>query len=289
MKKYDTLVIGGTGFVGGYLVSELVSAGQKVAVLHAHPLGKGYPSGVFYFRENDLSDLLRNMVEISKKIVFMTQPNKDLLGRVLRAIQPGSKKTLLYVSTVMVYKGGDKPQKETDELSPINSFAKEKYKEEKIIYTFAREHKEMPIVIARLSNVYGGLKNRGLIGLTFRSLFEKNEIIIAGDGGQTRDFIFVDDVAKNLKSFLTVIKKGIYVVNLSTGVGHSLINVIKAIETVINKKIPYSLGPFVEETHSVIGDNTKLKSMIESEKMTSLKDGLVETYKRYITNNKNKA
>ena len=81
-----------------------------------------------------------------------------LLKRVLGAIPSNSEKTLLYISTVMVYKGGKKPQKETDKLFPINSFAKEKNKEEKIILAFAREHKKMPILIARLSNVYGGLK-----------------------------------------------------------------------------------------------------------------------------------
>jgi UDP-glucose 4-epimerase len=287
MNKFDTVVVGGTGFVGEYLVSELVSAGQKVSVFHAHAFKENRLPSVFYFRDNDSPRLLEEVIKASDKIVFMVQPNINLLKRVLKYIPHNSNKTFLYTSTVMIYKGGKNPQKETGKLFPINSFAKEKYKEEKIVSAFAAKHKKMPVLMARIANVYGGLKNRGLIGLAFQSLFEKKEIIIAKDGGQTRDFVYVDDVAKALKMLLAVAKNGVCVVNISTGAGHTLIEMVKMIETVTGKKITYNFGPSVEETYSVIGDSAKLKSIIEWQ-ASSLKDGLAETYKRYIIQNKGK-
>ncbi len=143
----------------------------------------------------------------------------------------------------------------------------------------------MRIIIPRLGNVYGDVKNRGLIALVFQSVYskkEKKDIVLAGDGLQVRDFVFVDDVASALVKLLCVGKDDIGIVNVTTGIPSTLLSTVEKAQAVVNKKIAYSFGPAVQETFSVIGDNEKLFALTSWRPETSLEEGLRITNGRYI-------
>jgi UDP-glucose 4-epimerase len=269
MEEGTILIIGGSGFIGEHLVSELTVSGRKVSI----------------FTRNS-SEPLEEMISKSSAVVFLAPPDHGLLKQALLAVATYTVGTFLYSSTVLLYKGGGEPEKETGEIFPVTEYAKKKHEEEKIISDFKKEHPEINVLVTRLGNVYGGIKNKGFIGRIFEQLAsegEKKEIIIAGDGTQMRDYVFVDDVAKAL-ALLLIRNEKANIVNVSTGIGHSLLEVIECVEKTIQKKIVYRFGPEVSETHSVVADNTKLKKILTWTPETSLADGLRKTHKRYIVN-----
>jgi nucleoside-diphosphate-sugar epimerase len=281
MKKFEVLLIGGTGFIGEYLLKELSKT--RTAVFHSGKNTYVSSPNVFYFCDDNGEFFFDEMVRQVSKIVFLAQPDKTLLNRVLSAIGDDDKKALLYASTLMLYKGGKRPQRETDELLPITSYAKQKYEEEQILGKFSESRKNIKIIIARLGNVYGDVKNKGIIGIVFDSLFKKGkEIILSGDGLQVRDFIIVDDVAKTLALLLKTTKKRLDIVNVTTGKGHTILEVIKKIEKITGKKVSYRFGPVSEETFSIIGDTQKLESLIGTRGTMTLDEGLHLTHKRYM-------
>jgi UDP-glucose 4-epimerase len=131
--------------------------------------------------------------------------------------------------------------------------------------------------------VYGGVKNRGLTGLIFESLFRQpKEITLSPDGSQVRDFIFIDDVVKALRSLLMSSRSGLMTVNVSTGKGTSLLELVRKIEKVSGKKVHYHFGPDVNETLSVIGNNSSLLSHIGWRPSVSMEQGLRDTLKQYM-------
>ena len=120
----------------------------------------------------------------------------------------------------------------------------------------------------------------------FEQLFEKSEkkeIVVAGDGTQIRDFVFVDDVARALSKLLLNNEK-CDEINISTGIGTTLLQIIQHIEEITKKKVIYHLGPKAIEADSIIGDNTKLRMFVKWSPDTPLKDGLRKTYERYMLN-----
>ena len=219
-------------------------------------------------------------------VVFLAQPNQDLLKKTLDAVSKNAVKTFLYTSTLLIYKSGENEKKEEDQLSPITEYAKNKLEEEKIIFNFKNNYPNINVIVARLGNVYGDIKNRGFIGLVFEQLFEKSEkkeIVVAGDGTQIRDFVFVDDVARALSKLLLNNEK-CDEINISTGIGTTLLQIIQHIEEITKKKVIYHLGPKAIEADSIIGDNTKLRMFVKWSPDTPLKDGLRKTYERYMLN-----
>ncbi|MCK9351787.1 MAG: NAD-dependent epimerase/dehydratase family protein [Candidatus Pacebacteria bacterium] len=284
MQKFDTLLVGGTGFIGEHLLREF--SDSRTAVFHSGKNVYVSTPNVFYFCDDNGEFFFDEIVNQVSRIIFLAQPNIAFLKRVVSVIGEGGPKVLLYASSLMIYKGGKDSQKETDELSPITLYAKQKLEEERILEEFSKKNKKIKIIIARLGNVYGDVKNRGIIGLAFNSLFHaKKEIVISGDGTSVRDFIFVDDAAKIFFLLLKKAKDGLNIVNVSTGEGYTILEVIKKIEKITGKDICYHYGPIQEEVVSVVGDTQKLESLIGTFKKTTVDDGLRIAYKRYVIKN----
>jgi len=140
--------------------------------------------------------------------------------------------------------------------------------------------------IVRPSNVYGpkqdGSKESGIIAIAINKLLKNKPLTIFGDGSQTRDFVFVDDVVKALDFVVANQKTGI--VNISAGNPVSILEVIKLLEWEVGKKLTLEFKP------AKAGD--KLKSGVAPERLkswgvildTSLSTGLHLTYDYYERN-----
>lgn len=289
-SKFDVLVVGGTGFIGEYLVAELVRLNLKIAVFHSDFYESPFSSAISYFRDDIAGNTLENLISHSKNLIYLAPPVSGLLDRFLTSISSSeSTRTVLYISTILLYKGGLISQKEDGPLLPVTSYAKEKKIEEDKMISFSGKHKNIKVIIARLGNVYGDIKNRGLIREVFQSFFKKDKsegVVISGDGKQIRDFVFVDDVSQALTRLLITPGISTCIVNVTTGLGNSLLEVISKIEKITGEKVAYKFGQPVPETFSVIGDNSNLKSIIGWAPGTDLESGLRKTYKRYIMKNR---
>lgn len=268
MKERGVLVIGGNGFIGEYLVSEFKHRGVKVSV---------------FGRQSVIP--IDEAVKGVSAVAFLTQPNKELLKDTLFAIKKFNIQAFLYTSSVLIYEGGKTPQGENDKLLPLTEYSKNKKEEEDLILSFQKENPSINIIIARLGNVYGGIKNKGLIGLIFEQISgkRKEEIILSGKGDQVRDFIFIDDVVRALSLLILNIKESC-IVNVTTGTGTTLLQLVKKLERVTQKRVLYKFGPKLQEANSIIGDNARLNLLVGLSPQISLEEGLRKAYERCIMN-----
>ena len=189
------------------------------------------------------------------------------------------------MSTLLVYPSLLKRQSETATLDPMTKYEQEKVKEEKLLSEFTKNN-NIQLTIARLGNVYGDVKNKGIINYIFLSFFKGNPLTINGDGKQIRDYIFIEDVISYLK-LLVEKKQNVQneIINLCSGIGVSIIEIVKIIEKIVKKKIQYKLGKPVIEKNCIIGENLKIVKLLNRRLKCDIKKGLNKTYLNYLKNN----
>jgi len=220
-RGLKVLVTGGAGFVGSNLVNRLVEEGAKITVLD--DLFSGRRENIHYlddieFIEGSVTDfdLLekvmsgKNMVfnlAVRNIIVSVKSPRLDFkvntegTFNVLQAAKDTGVDRVIYTSSASVY-GNPRylPINEDDRLSTLNPYAASKLSGENYCFAFYETYR-LPVSILRYSNVYGVNQSPlnpycGVVSKFFESLMKNEAPHIHGDGEQTRDFTYVDDVVE---------------------------------------------------------------------------------------------
>lgn len=129
---------------------------------------------------------------------------------------------IIYTSSSSVY-GNNILCNEKDELKPMNLHASLKVANEKLIEKYCIE-KSIDYTIARIFNMYGGDDNFSVISKIINS-YKSNQILtVFNNGNAIRDFIHIDDVVEIYIKLLDI--KNIKVVNIGTGCGSSIKNIV---------------------------------------------------------------
>ena len=213
------LVTGGAGFIGSHIAEYLVQRGDDVTVLDNLITGSkenlAKISDKINFVNGDIRDhkLLEKLVtdttgvfhEAALASVQQSFSMKDEYNDVnvsgtenifKLAKEYGFK--IVYASSSSVYGNPKKiPVKEDDERKPINPYAKTKLDGEDL----AKKYSEIGVKVIglRYFNVFGKRQSKeyaGVIKLFLRRIQQKKSPKINGDGLQTRDFVYIDDVVK---------------------------------------------------------------------------------------------
>ena len=149
----------------------------------------------------------------------------------------------------------------TEECKPLSYYGKNKLDTEK----YCKENS----FIARLFNVYGQY-GKSFVNTLCEKIPSGKDIIVYGDGSKTRDYIHVDDVVSAL--LLGLEHNGIY--NVGTGKETSVMDLIKVVEKMIDKK---AIIRFAPENKSEIknsrADITKIRKLGWGPKIT-LEEGI---------------
>lgn len=213
------LVTGGAGFIGSHIVDELINNSYNVIVADNLSTGRMENinnSAIFY--NIDIKDKTRlETLFINNKIKYiihlaaqasvgysMKYPicdaNENIISS-LNLIELAKKyniKKLIVSSTAAVY--GEPqylPIDENHNANPSSYYGLSKLTMEKYI-----ELSNIDYIIFRFSNVYGPRQipegEAGVVSIFMDYFINNNEINIFGDGNQTRDFIYVKDIAKIL-------------------------------------------------------------------------------------------
>jgi len=150
---------------------------------------------------------------------------------------------------------------------------------------YFRIYKELygiDFVIFRFFNIYGPHQLNGLIpSLIFR--MQKNEpITIFGKGDQIRDYVFVPDVANFFEEAIISNKADNHVVNMGTGIGSSVLDVVENLSKFLDIKPQIEYKPERPgEISNFVADTNLLKQLFGSLPNTSLEDGLKKTVEWY--------
>ena len=279
------LIIGGTGFVGEYVSRVLAQAGLSVLAVHGSLLEEEPIAGVEY-RQIDLDeDLLKFKATASEcdTIIFSIQPDVFRMKKIISVLSSNDFiNKIVYLSTLLVYPDSAIKSGEDQATDPLTEYERNKGQEENLLAQFTKNN-GCRFVVARLGNVYGDRKNRGVVNYLMRAVTSGNTFVINGNGQQIRDYIFVEDVARLLKFIILLEQKDQKeIFNVCSGRGSSILNLIKLVEAIAGKKIKVKFGNPVKEKASIIGDNTKLLKLSGLQSQYDLPGGVKKAYENYL-------
>tara|TARA_X000000950_G_C13895262_1_gene652531 strand:- start:86 stop:1063 length:978 start_codon:yes stop_codon:yes gene_type:complete len=195
-------------------------------------------------------------------------------------------KKYVMASTSSIYAGSEMPYKETSSVNqPISPYAASKKAAELIAYTYAHQF-NLDVSILRYFTVYGPAGRPDMSVLRFiKWIDEGSPIVLYGDGTQSRDFTYIDDIS--FGTILAAKSKGKYeIINLGGGNNPISINLlISKIENLLSKNAVIDQKPFHSaDVQTTWADITKAEEILKWTPKISLDKGLIETVEWYKKN-----
>jgi UDP-glucose 4-epimerase len=244
------LVTGGAGFIGSHITEHLIDAGAEVVVLDdlssgkresVHPrarlcqadIGSEAIRDLFARERFDCLDHHAAQMNVRRSVddpMFDARVNIiGSLNLLQAAVATGVKKVVFASTGGAIY--GEQltfPADETHQTNPLSPYGVAKLAVEKYLAFYEAVY-GLPYVALRYANVYGPRQDphgeAGVVAIFSERLLRGEPAIINGDGEQTRDFIYVDDVVRANVLAVTTDLSGIY--NVGTGLETS-VNVLYA-------------------------------------------------------------
>jgi UDP-glucose 4-epimerase len=292
------LVLGGSGFLGSHIVDKFLAEKHDVVVYDLYPERfRRSPAGIT-FHTGDfgnvgaLDELIATGFDAIVHCVSTTTPKSsnespefDIQSNVIGTlylldicVKHDVGKLVFLSSGGTIYGDiGDKDMvDETHAVRPMCSYGVSKLTIEHYLDVY-RHLRGLNYVALRLSNPYGERQSplRALGALTvflYRTLKRQN-VEVWGDGGVTRDFIYVGDVANAV--YLATINPVSGVFNVGTGTGLSLRDILTQITDVVGREPTVDwLASRSFDVPRIVLDASKLKKATEWRVVTSLQNGV---------------
>lgn len=302
-QTYKCLVTGGAGFIGSHIVDGLLAEGHEVVVLDNLSSGShnNLPGNVTVY-EMDINDGLDELFEKEKpQVVFhhaaqisvsvsVKEPEKDtrdnVLGIVhlLEACRKHGVKKVMYASSGAAYGEPQKlPLREDDPPAPLSPYGISKYIGEPYLFYY-RHQFGLEYAALRYANVYGPRQDphgeAGVVAIFSQRLLANEQVTIFGDGEQTRDFVYVKDVARaNIAALHADLK--IYpqpVFNVSTQKQTTVNELYQHMKTAAKSSLDPDYGPKRggDVLHACLA-NEKIQETFGWQPKTELAQGVQET------------
>jgi UDP-glucose 4-epimerase len=236
------LITGGAGFIGSTIADRFVEAGWDVAVLDDLSSGKreNVPAAARFYPCDVRSAAAADAVVREKPSVIchqaaqidvrrsMSDPRHDcdvnlggLLNLMQAAVRAGSVRQVLFASSGGAMYGETEriPTREDHPARPVSHYGVAKTSSELYLGVYQANY-GIPYAALRYANVYGPRQDphgeAGVVAIFSGRLLEGRPCTIYGDGGQTRDYVFVGDVAR--ANVLAAEKGFAGALNVGTGV-----------------------------------------------------------------------
>jgi UDP-glucose 4-epimerase len=293
------LLTGGIGFIASHIAQTYLENNHQVFIIDKNPKSKlpaCLKGQVKYFHFNltksGFEDIIHKMkpdivnhhaalISVSQSQKHPTKyANNNVLStyKLLELSQKYQVKQFIFASSVAVY-GDTKnlPIKENTPLNPKSFYGLNKLSCEYAIKLFQNKFKT---VIFRYSNVYGPRQDSsaegGVVAIFARNLINQTTSTIYGNGNQTRDFIYVKDVAQ--ANLLAIKNQSSGIFNISSNQETSINNLYQIMQKIAqsNSKANYQEGRLGDIYRSYL-DNTKAKNLLKWQPEYSLEKGLKET------------
>lgn len=302
LARSPVLVVGGAGFIGSHTVEALLAQGYRVRVLDDLSTGKleNLPSRhpqleliVGDVRDGDA--VLSAMEDIQGCIHLAAQVSaarsvedphgsaqRNIVGFIntLEAMRARRVPRLVYASSAAVYgESQNLPLREDEPLCPTNPYGLEKQVDELYAGLYARLHGFDSLGL-RYFNVYGprqdpGSPYSGVISRFMQNLSAGKTVTVFGDGHQTRDFIYVGDVAQANVRALACGYRG--VCNVATGKRIDLLRLVEILDGCLGRRARIQFEPArAGDIRHSCGDNARLREQLGYSPEQSLERGLAE-------------
>jgi UDP-glucose 4-epimerase len=295
------LVTGGAGFIGSHLVDRLVQEGHEVAVVDNLSTGKRRNvnrEAQFYkidIQSSRLEQVFRRerpalvmhlaaQINVRKSVedpVFDAQVNiLGTLNLLEQAVEHGTRKIIFSSSGGAIYGEQDVfPAPETHPTRPMSPYGIAKLSAEHYL-SYYQMISGIQFVSLRYSNVYGPRQDpegeAGVVAIFCQKMLGGEQPIINGNGRQTRDFVYVEDVVEANLVAIGKEVQGVY--NVGTGQETTVNDLFRALADLTGSGWKELHGPAKkgEQTRSVV-DSTKYRHEWGWDPRVSLQEGLRRT------------
>jgi len=266
------LVTGGAGFIGSNLVNRLVAEGLEVIVVDDLSMGKlsniqqsehvtVYVEDVCNVKfmqqllQEECPDYIYFLAAVASVADSIERPaethrvNHTAVFNMLEYIRKSNLpiKQFLFTSSAAVYGNlPELPKREDSRVDPVSPYAIDKYATERFVLTYGQLY-NLPTVCVRFFNVYGPGQNpnspySGVLSILTDCLQKQQPFTLYGDGKQTRDFIYVQDVIQALW-LITESDAKHEVFNIANGDETSLNAIIETYQTIVGKTLSIKQVP----------------------------------------------
>jgi nucleoside-diphosphate-sugar epimerase len=303
------LVTGGAGFIGSNIVKKLLENGEFVRVVDNLITGKEenikefFGNKNFEFIRKDITDL-KVCKDAVKDIDFvlhqaavpsvqrsvedpLTSNNANILGtlNMLLASKDAKVKKFVYASSSSIY--GDNPElpkKEDFPVRPISPYALTKYAGERYCQIFWQIY-GLPTVCLRYFNVFGPKQDpfsqySAVIPKFIDCFLQEKRPVIFGNGEQSRDFTFVENVVQaNLLAVNSNEKASGGVFNIACFNSTNLNQLVRYLQEITGKNLEPGYQPVRkgDVPHS-LADISKAKNILGYKPEINFKEGLQKTF-----------
>lgn len=303
----DYIVTGGAGFIGSSLVRRLLADGHSVTVFDSLATGRRENieglSGDFAFVKGDIRDTAA-LLDVFASKGFECAFHLAALPSVRRSFEDpqeahdvnatGTLNVLavaravgcprvVFASSCAVY--GDAaapPVSESAPTEPLSPYAAQKLFGEKYCLLYSR-FLGVPSVVLRFFNIYGPRQDpasdyAAVVPNFLTRLLEGGPPVIHGDGKQTRDFLFVDDVVSACVLASGSAKAPGRIINIGSGVETPVDRLAELAISRVGLDVKPEYGPAVPgEVRFSCADITTARNILGYSPETTLEEGLKKT------------
>jgi len=303
------LVTGGAGFIGSHIVEHLLQDGHRVRVLDNFSTGLRenllpYMDDVELF-EGDLRSYERvhNATTGVDRLIHLaalpsvprsvqdplTTNESNVTGtlNVLLCARDAGLEKVVIASSSSVYGANEHlPKHEGLVPLPISPYGVSKLAAEQYALAFAAVY-GLPTIALRYFNVYGPRQDpasqySGVVARWLRTAREGGELVVFGDGHQTRDFTYVTDVvAATLAASAPDAAVGV-ACNVAGGAQHELLDLVEAVEAAAGHKLGLTFAdPRPGDVLHSYGDIGRAARLLGYAPRTGLREGVLRTYESF--------
>lgn len=299
------LVTGGAGFIGSNLVPLLLEDGHSVTVLDNFSVGTrgvlqgmdvaietgdildrefvsravvGYDAVVHLAAQTGVPDSLKDPM-------FDFQTNVVGTLNLLEACRASSSPVRFVLASSMAPLGRQTPPAVEDKAPlPVSPYGASKLAGEGYCLAYHGSW-GVPTVVLRFANVYGPGSDRktSVVAKFIQDMEAEGAITIDGDGGQTRDFIYVKDLCRAILKALETEHVG-DVFHIATGTETSILELATMFQEIVGDSLEIRRAPSrkgdVRRNYASI---ERAKKSLDWEPLVGLRQGLKETYDWYVS------
>ena len=295
------LVTGGAGFIGSHIVDRLISEGHEVSVIDNLSTGRienlnrkaefykmdivsPRIEKVFKKERPELICHLAAQMDVRKSVAdpaYDAQTNIiGMLNLLENGMRYGTRRVIFASTGGAVYgEGGPIPTPETCPPGPVSPYGISKLTGEHYLFFYNVTY-GLSYVALRYANVYGPRQDpfgeAGVVAIFAQKLLKNEQPVINGNGMQTRDYVYVDDVVDAVSS--AIYSDISDILNVGTGIETSVNQLFRLLVEITGSSAREVYGPAKkgEQARSCLSYD-KIKKALEWEPKVPLQEGLSRT------------